>query len=575
MKVFPSSCLLALALLSHARSAEKNTPSMLPEEVRPVVRKEVENFERATDKMKADLQLPAADEQILLRLPQRGFHHLGDLLIHFEDYFSCNLAALFTPEHHLTTHIQEEDVAANLLRRSMINRVLGTRLACYQVMKDLAPSPEAMKYEEQAKDLLNGLPDLAAHPNEANFVEKLDQVRKFYDCLKDLSKLTPEQLAKERAEAAVLAPTESQTPNGGIKERKREWAGIHPFAWNDLHGETSDDFRKCGADAWTAIERINHAFHLPIADQRIVLHLSKRGFRNLEAFVDRGPLSNGPGTTLFIPEGELESGIREEAIAEDILGQVMIARVAANRMACYRIMKGLAPTPEAMKFEGRAGELFRSLWDSRQEITEADYLRDLDKARAFYDQATHLPRLTAAQFAKERADSAVLALSEYNSRLFPEVPGAKQQWPENQLEWHRKWDHHGYLFAYSECLGLDDYEQLHMVVNQGGGIFEWNQDYAGSHFAPNSYESKLPAADLQTLKTFLATTSPSDADGKEIHYVISFLKDGDWHTRTYNQLPAGNPFEDFLKRMRRQSREDWSPETPRGEGLLKPLPSQP
>jgi hypothetical protein len=180
----------------------------------------------------------------------------------------------------------------------------------------------------------------------------------------------------------------------------------------------------------------------------------------------------------------------------------MIARVAANRMACYRVMNELAPTPEAMKFEEQAGELFRSLWDWQRKITEAEYLRDLDKARAFYDQLTHLPRLTTAQFAKECADSAVLAPAEYNSRLFPEVPGARQQWPENQLEWHRKWDHHGYLFAYSESLRSGDYMQLRMVVNKQGAIFEWNRDYIGSHFAPDSYETKLSAADFHALKSF-------------------------------------------------------------------------
>jgi hypothetical protein len=46
---------------------------------------------------------------------------------------------------------------------------------------------------------------------------------------------------------------------------------------------------------------------------------------------------------------------------------------------------------------------------------------------------------------------------------------------------------------------------------------------------------------------------PSDPDGKEIHYVISFSKDGDWLTRTFEKLPADSPFEDILKRTRGQS----------------------
>ena len=92
-----------------------------------------------------------------------------------------------------------------------------------------------------------------------------------------------------------------------------------------------------------------------------------------------------------------------------------------------------------------------------------------------------------------------------------------------------------------------------MVVKPQGGIFAASQPYSGSQFGPDSYESKLPQPESHALTSFLATLPPSDANGGEIHFIISFSKDGNWVTRTYDSLPSGNPLQSLLQRMINQS----------------------
>jgi len=122
-----------------------------------------------------------------------------------------------------------------------------------------------------------------------------------------------------------------------------------------------------------------------------------------------------------------------------------------------------------------------------------------------------------------------------------------------ELKWHQQWDHAGYFLAFSELSNPYDYMQLKMVVNLKGGIFEWNQSYPGSHFGPDSYESKLTEADYQNLKDFVAKLPQPDAPSEKSHFVVSFLKNNSWTTNTYNSLPAENLLENLLKRMRRQA----------------------
>lgn len=101
--------------------------------------------------------------------------------------------------------------------------------------------------------------------------------------------------------------------------------------------------------------------------------------------------------------------------------------------------------------------------------------------------------------------------------------------------------------------GSRDYERLLMVIKPQGGIFEACQPYSGSHFGPDSYESKLPVPDLRAIESFLKELPPSDAEDGNIRFIISFLKDGNWLTRTYSSLSANNPLQPILGRMIQQS----------------------
>jgi hypothetical protein len=164
----------------------------------------------------------------------------------------------------------------------------------------------------------------------------------------------------------------------------------------------------------------------------------------------------------------------------------------------------------------------------------------------------------------------MLAPREYGDDNFVSLPQSGRKWVERELKWHREWNHEGYLLAFSELSALQDYEQLKMVVNLRGGIFEWNRRYSGSHFHPDSYESKLLDAEFRHMKDFLTKLPPADAAGERSHFVVSFLKDGRWTTRTYNSLPAGSPFMNLLKRMIDQSVAEWTSDSPPGNGFLKP-----
>ena len=302
---------------------------------------------------------------------------------------------------------------------------------------------------------------------------------------------------------------------------------------------------------------------LSISDERLLLHLRKRVFPYLASLIYNDSLQTAVGSTLFMPDCELKTCSRAEGLAEDFVREAMGIRLATNNYACFQILKEVAPTPEAMKFEEKAKELSAKLFTPRDpgrgyNPTEAEFLQGIESIRVLFDQLRMLPKLTAQQLADERAETAVLAPREYGDEFSKVAP----KWVDRELKWHKKWDHQNYLLAYSVIFNPDDYAQLTMVVNLTGGIFEWCRPYPGSHFAPDSYESKLTEADFRNLKEYLAKLPLPDDAGEKNHVVISYLKDGHWTTLTYNSSPAGNPFEGLLKRMVQQSVDEW------GESLI-------
>jgi hypothetical protein len=262
-------------------------------------------------------------------------------------------------------------------------------------------------------------------------------------------------------------------------------------------------------------------------------------------------------------------------VASELLSRVIVVRLAAVNYACFQLIKELAPTAEAMKVEAQAKELSHRLFPRSgvREPTQAEFLEGLESIRALFDQLKDLPQLTPAQIADERAEGAALAQREHRAPEDHFSSPSPRQWLERELKWHRTWDHQGFLVAYSQMLDPRDHQRFKMVINLRGGIFEWNQMHAGSRSHPNSFEAKLPEADLANLKEFLTNLPPSDETGKETHYIVSYLKNGRWTTRTYNSLPAGSPFEGFLERMIRQSSERWDFDAPPGSPILKTYPN--
>ena len=306
-----------------------------------------------------------------------------------------------------------------------------------------------------------------------------------------------------------------------------------------------------------ASDNIEADLRLSIQDERLLLHLRHRGFPHLASLVYNSGLDTMAGSTLFMPDENLKSCSREEAITEELLSRAMVARLAANNNACFQILKELAPTPEAMKFEAQAKELSARIFVYKPTTgynpSEAEFLQGLESIRILFDQLRTLPKLTTQQLADERTDVAVLSRREYGGDNGGWLPQSTIKWLDRELKWHQQWDHQGFFLAFSELTDSNDNMQLKMVVNLRGGIFEWNRDYTGSHFGPDSYESKLTDADFQKLKDFVAKLSPTDAAGEKNHCVVSFVEDGHWTTRTYNSLPAGNFFESLLNRMRHQA----------------------
>ena len=135
------------------------------------------------------------------------------------------------------------------------------------------------------------------------------------------------------------------------------------------------------------------------------------------------------------------------------------------------------------------------------------------------------------------------------------------------MDRHSHWAHEGFLVAYSEDAG---YSRSQMVVKPSGGIFEGEQN-AGVGTAsrgPGSYESELPPDDLHALADYLKKMPPSNASGESIHFIVSFLEDGSWGTRTYHSLPADNPFQPLLGRMYRQSVLEWHEDPPKTSEFL-------
>ena len=188
--------------------------------------------------------------------------------------------------------------------------------------------------------------------------------------------------------------------------------------------------------------------------------------------------------------------------------------------------------------------------------SETEFLERLETIRALFDQLRDLPKLTPAEFANERAESAVLAPAEY---VLPELPEAESGWTARQLKWHRTWNHEGYILAFSEAPKRPfEYLRYQMVVNERGGIFEWcHSSSERSQGQPESCEAKLPKEELASLKEFLAKMPPSDASGKEVRFIVSFMNEGVWTTRTYKSLPPGSRLELILNGMIKQSAHDW------------------
>jgi hypothetical protein len=148
--------------------------------------------------MEYDLQLSIADERVLLHLPKRGFPHLASL-VYNSQLDTLAGSALFSPDRNLKTYSREEDIAEELLARVMLVRLAANNYACFQILKELAPTPDAMKFEEQAKELSAKNftlidPTRGYNPTDAVLLQCLESIRGLFDQLRELPKLTPSNL---------------------------------------------------------------------------------------------------------------------------------------------------------------------------------------------------------------------------------------------------------------------------------------------------------------------------------------------------------------------------------------------
>lgn len=285
-----------------------------------------------------------------------------------------------------------------------------------------------------------------------------------------------------------------------------------------------------------------------------------------------------------MPDTDLPTCSREEGIVDGLLANALTNRVMANRYACFRLVKELAPSPEAMRLEKQAKELSEKIqseegaaMEHRQTgyPAEARFLETLESIRIFFDQLKGLPKMSSEEFAHERAESAVLAPREYQDGTVSILPDGSflpdtRTWSEKRIDRQNHWDQEGFLVAYSQSGGPEDYNRFQIVIKPSGAIFAASQPYSGSHFGPDSYESKLPPADLRTLKDYLEKMTPSNASGKDIRCIVSFSKDGSWVTRTYDSLPAGEPFQSLLRRMFQQAGQEWVEKPPKSAEFLGP-----
>jgi len=180
-----------------------------------------------------------------------------------------------------------------------------------------------------------------------------------------------------------------------------------------LPKETEVKFQSHAADLYHAADNIEADLQLSIPDERVYLHLHKRGFRYLTFLLYNGGFYNRAAYPLIMPVQNLKTSSREEAVAEELLGQAVSVRLAAYNYACFQILKEIAPTPEAMKYEAQAKELSAKMFSGQDyNPTEAEFLQDLESVRVFFDKLNKLPKLTAQQLADERAETAVLAPGE-------------------------------------------------------------------------------------------------------------------------------------------------------------------
>lgn len=186
-----------------------------------------------------------------------------------------------------------------------------------------------------------------------------------------------------------------------------------------LSKEAYAKFQSDATDLYHAASNIEADLQLSIPDERLLLHLRNRGFPYLASLVYNDELYTQAGSVLFMPDRNLKSVSREESVAEELVSRAILARLAANNYACFQILKNLAPTPEAKKFEVRAKELSAKIFVLKPTVgyspSEAEFLQGLESIRALFDQLSILPKLTAQQLADEQAEAAVLSPREYGS----------------------------------------------------------------------------------------------------------------------------------------------------------------
>lgn len=317
-----------------------------------------------------------------------------------------------------------------------------------------------------------------------------------------------------------------------------------------------------------AIEQYRQALSLEkemqpaLADERVLVHLPKRGFPYLAALISRQWLSSG-----WMGEVRGKSSRQEEVIAEQLLLTALAGQWEATRNACIQIAKDLAPTPAASQFEEKAKAIYlrkrdqnirqvHGLQSDAPIATEADSLKDLQEIRSLFTQLADLPKLTPAQLVEEGAQNPALARREYEES-FIRLPASGKEWSEDRKHWQQTWNHEGYLVAASlfslpESSGI--FGQFTLVINERGGVFEWNRPYAGSHEHPDSILSEVSADELRALREYLEKLPASQECEEASRVVVSSLRGDKWVTGVYRDLP-GNPFPALVQRMIAESQK--------------------